>query len=306
MSCMIPKRLLFLGLAAIVLVCATQGALAQDDQDNQPHITPRKEEKEKRGPKATPSPTPEAAQPGGENQAGENPEEPQPTVPAGAEQGESSSKDSQIDLNAGPPRGSAAGSVEDNAPKWDPHRAEKDIEVGNYYLKQKNYRAALERFHDALAYKPNDAEATYGLAVTQEKIDLFSQAYNSYSKYLEILPHGPMAKESEEGMKRMEQHLTPETIKSNESQMVAEDISEGEKHLSRNDYDLARLSFEHAMRLAPDNPLLSFRLAQSLQGLQHPDAARMYYEKYLQLAPNGPLAADAKKNIAHINDMIGK
>ncbi len=301
-----PKHLLFLGLAALVLACSGHHAFAQDDQDNQPHITPRKEEKEKRAPKASPSPTPDAAQQGERPQAGENPDVAQPGEPAGAEQGESSSKDSQIDLNAGPPRGSAAGSVEDNAPKWDPHRAEKDIEVGNYYLKQKNYRAALERFHDALAYKPNDAEATYGLGVTQEKMDLFSQAYNSYSKYLEILPHGPMAKESEEGMKRMEQHLTPETIKSSEATMVAEDVSEGEKHLSRNDYDLARQSFEHAMRLAPDNPLLSFRLAQSLQGLQRPDAARMYYEKYLQLAPNGPLAADAKKNIQHITDMIGK
>jgi tetratricopeptide (TPR) repeat protein len=216
----------------------------------------------------------------------------------------SSSKDSQIDFNAGP-RPVPVNPVSEDV-NYDPHRAQKDIEVGNYYLKQKNYRAALERFHDALLYKPNDAEATYGLAVTQEKMDLFSVAYNSYSKYLEILPNGPMAKEADDGAKRMEQHLSPEDIQSSTAKRAAEDISQGEKFLSRNEYDAARQSFERALRLTPDNPAISFRLGQSLEGLQQPDAARMYYQKYLQLQPNGPFAAAAKKNIAQINDMIGK
>ena len=128
--------------------------------------------------------------------------------------------------------------------RYDPHRAAKDLEVGNYYLKQKNYRAALERFRDALLYKPEDAEATYGLAVTQEKMDLFSESYKAYSRYLEILPQGPLAKESEEGMKRTEQHLSAETVKSTEATMVREDLAEGEKHLARNEYDAARQNYK--------------------------------------------------------------
>ena len=295
-----PIRFVLLIVAAILFFGAGTRALAQNDQDNEPHIQPRKEEKQKRP--AKPTSTPEPAQQNDQPQASEPGN--QPANQGAPEQGESSSKDSQIDLNAGPRTSSATASTEEV--RYDPHRAEKDIEVGNYYLKQKNYRAALERFHDALLYKPNDAEATYGLAVTQEKMDLFGQAYNAYSKYLEILPHGPMAKESEEGMKRMEQHLSAESIKSSDAKMVEEDVSEGEKHLANNEYDAARQSFEHAMRLNPDNPILSFRLAQSLQGLQRPDAARMYYQKYLELQPNGPFAADAKRNIAKINDMIGK
>lgn len=296
-----PFRLVLLILAAVVFYGAGDRARAQDDQDDQPHIQPRKEEKQKRPAKPAPAPQPQQTS-----------DQPQATAPSaqsmdenGLEPGESSSKDSQIDLNAGPPRSSVPITRNDEA-RYDPHRAEKDLEVGNYYLKQKNYRAALERFRDALLYKPNDAEATYALAVTQEKLDLFSEAYKAYSKYLEILPHGPMAKESEEGMKRMEQHMAPETIKSSEAKVVAEDLADGEKQLAHNEYDAARQSFEHAMRLDPDNAVISFRLAQSLQGLQQPDAARMYYQKYLQLQPNGPFAADAKKNIAEINDMIGK
>lgn len=298
-----PKRLLFLCLAAAVLAGAGGHAFAQDDQDNQPHIQPRKEEREKRP--AKPAATPQAAQPDTQSPDVQPPDIPVPNAqPDSQPQEESSSKDSQIDLNAGPPRGSNA-ERPDNAVRYDPHRAEKDIEVGNYYLKQKNYRAALERFHDALIYKPDDAQATYGLAVTQEKVDLFSQAYNSYSKYLELLPHGPDAKEAEAGLKRMEAHLSPEAIRSNTAALASDDIAQGERELSTNEYAAARQSFEHAMRLTPDNPLISFRMAQSLEGLQQPDAARMYYRKYLEMQPNGPLAGDARKNISRINDTIG-
>jgi Flp pilus assembly protein TadD len=228
-----------------------------------------------------------------------------PPQPPGAKQGESSSKDSQIDFTAGPPPSAPENPATENV-NYDPHRAAKDLEVGNYYLKQKNYRAALERFHDALLYKPDDAEATYGLAVTQERMDLFSLAYNNYSKYLELLPEGPRAKEAEEGRARMEARLPEDVIRSNTAGMAAADLAQGERYLTRNEYAAARQSFERALRLTPDNPAISFRLGQSLEGLQQPDAARMYYKKYLELQPKGPFAAVAKKNIDRINDMIGK
>ena len=297
-----PLRLLLICLFIFLVSAASKTAFAQDDQDNQPHIKPRKEEKQQRI--AKPSPTPQPEQPAsGQSKPPQPAGESSSSTPT-AETGESSSRDSQIDFSAGP-RTAPVNPVNEDV-NYDPHRAEKDIEIGNYYLKQKNYRAALERFHDALLYKPNDAEATYGLGVTQEKMDLFSVAYNSYSKYLEILPHGPMAREAEEGAKRMEQHLSPEDIQSSTARRAAEDISQGEKYLSRNEYDAARESFERALRLTPDNPAISFRMGQSLEGLQQPDGARMYYQKYLQLQPKGPFAAAAKKNIAEINDMIGK
>ena len=37
----------------------------------------------------------------------------------------------------------------------------KDIQVGDFYFKRKNYKAALERYKEALYYKQNDAVATF-------------------------------------------------------------------------------------------------------------------------------------------------
>ena len=292
---MIPRSLLLFCLVVLALAACNR-AFAQDDQENQPHITPRREERQQRTqrPSPTPQPSPSEAQPSE-----------RPTQPPTAEQPESSSKDSQIDFTAGPARSAPEIPASENV-NYDPHRAAKDLEVGNYYLKQKNYRAALERFHDALLYKPDDAEATYGLAVTQERMDLFSLAYNNYSKYLEILPDGPRSAEAQQGLNRMEARLPEDVIRSNTGRLAASDLAQGERYLARNDYAAARQSFERALRLTPDNPAISFRLAQSLEGLQQPDAARMYYKKYLELQPKGPFAAVAKKNIDRINDMIGK
>lgn len=292
--------LVFLTLA---LLAFDRKSVAQENQDNQPHIQPRvdpntpsKADKRKKAEKpAEPANTQKT-------QAEEAPS-------AEEEQGESSSKDSQIDLNASPLHaGGGTRAPEDpNAYPWDPHRAEKDIEVGNYYLKHKNYRAALDRFHDALLYKPNDAEATYGLAVTQERMDLLAQAYKSYSKYLEILPNGPLAPMAKEAMKRIGPRIDKSTLEAPDAvRQAARALEQGENFLAQNDYEAARLRFEDAVRLTPDDPLVYFRLAQSLQGLQRLDPARNYYKKYLELQPAGPFAADAKKSIEQISDVLGK
>src|SRR6185437_16556002 len=123
----------------------------------------------------------------------------------GSATGESSSRDTQIDLDNHPSKEEPTPVEEDESvlKPWDPHKAAKDVEVGQWYLKLKNYRAALERFNSALTYKPDDAEAIYGLAITQEKLDLLDQADKSYRRYLSILPNGPKSKEAQEGLKRI-------------------------------------------------------------------------------------------------------
>ncbi len=280
---------------------------AQENQDNQPHIKPRVD------PNTPSRSNKQAEKPAGRanaQQTGEQPDQAQ-SAPAPEEQGESSSKDSQIDLNAHPLNDAGGSNVAPDADTlpYDPHRAVKDIEVGNYYLKHKNYRAALDRFHDALLYKPNDAEATFGLAVTQEHMELLEQAYKSYSKYLEILPDGPMSAQAHEAMKRIEPRIDKNALRDSDSdaaRQAARALEQGENFLAQNDYDAARLRFEDAMRLAPEDPEVYFRLAQSLQGLQRLDPARMYYRKYLELQPGGPFATDAKKSIEQISAVLGK
>jgi tetratricopeptide (TPR) repeat protein len=132
-------------------------------------------------------------------------------------QGEmSSSKDTRIDLSPPaddakkhPQSGTTVMDAEDDNgdvqefQKWDPHKAAKDIEVGDFYYKKKNYRAALERYKEALTYKPNDAVATYRLAECQDRTGNSSEAIAHYQDYLKILPHGTFAADAQKALERL-------------------------------------------------------------------------------------------------------
>jgi tetratricopeptide (TPR) repeat protein len=129
---------------------------------------------------------------------------------------ESSSKDTRIDLSPPsddqknhPQSGAAMVDAEDAASDvqemhpWDPHKAAKDIEVGDFYYKRKNYRAALERYKEALVYKPNDAMANFRLAECLEKTGNPSDALAHYQEYLRILPHGPLSADAQKALDRL-------------------------------------------------------------------------------------------------------
>jgi len=133
--------------------------------------------------------------------------------------GESSSKETQIDLSPpaedlkAHPKNSqnladSAGSDGDGGDvaefhAWDPHHAAKDIEVGNFYFKRKNYVAAESRYREALYYKEGDAVATYQLAVCLEKLQRPEEAREQYQNYLKILPHGPQAEDVKKALDRL-------------------------------------------------------------------------------------------------------
>lgn len=320
-------------IASLLLLAGSTAA--QESQDNQPHIQPRSTPT----PAPTPTATPAASQqkpadkyerppfPGDESPMRPNDPSPKaqdkyerPPFPGdapgtnptgGSATGESSSRDTQIDLDNHSTKEEPAPAEEDESvlKPWDPHKAAKDVEVGQWYLKLKNYRAALERFNSALSYKPDDAEAIYGLAITQEKLDLLSLADSNYRKYLGILPNGPRSKEAEEALKRIAPNVAmrkPGAANADSAKLAAHDIDVGETYLSGNHFDAARERFEDAMRLAPDNSLIWFRLAQALQGMQRLDPARLYYKKYLEAQPKGKFAGNAKKAISEIDWILGK
>jgi Flp pilus assembly protein TadD len=138
----------------------------------------------------------------------------------GSATGQSSSKDTQMDL-APPdddvkahPQSSAAmakadaeilggGSGISEFHTWDPHKAAKSIEVGDFYFRRRNYRAAEERYREALRYKDNDAVATIKLAVSLEKLGILDDARLEYESYLKILPHGPEAEQAHKAIDRL-------------------------------------------------------------------------------------------------------
>jgi tetratricopeptide (TPR) repeat protein len=74
-------------------------------------------------------------------------------------------------------------------PAWDPLRAEKDLEVGQYYMKKGDLDAAIDRFQDATTAKPGYAIPFRYLAEAQEKKGLKKQAIKSYQRYLDLYPH---------------------------------------------------------------------------------------------------------------------
>jgi len=131
--------------------------------------------------------------------------------------GNSSSKDTQIDLSPPPgdakdhPQSSDVLMDEGSGPAadtgefhpWDPHKAAKDIEVGDFYFKRKNYRAAEDRYREALLYKDNDATATIRLAECLEKMNRPDEAITEYESYLKILPYGPEAESAKKAIERL-------------------------------------------------------------------------------------------------------
>jgi tetratricopeptide (TPR) repeat protein len=74
-------------------------------------------------------------------------------------------------------------------PKWDPLRAEKDMQVGQYYMHKGDIDAAIDRFEDATTAKPGYALPFRLLGEAQEKKGLKKQAIKSYTRYLDLYPH---------------------------------------------------------------------------------------------------------------------
>jgi tetratricopeptide (TPR) repeat protein len=97
----------------------------------------------------------------------------------------------------------------EEAHSFDPHRAAKDVEVGEFYYKRKNYQGAIERYREALTFKENDAEATFGLARCEEKLGQFDEARTHYEAYLKILPHGPRAADSKKALEHLASKKQP-------------------------------------------------------------------------------------------------
>ena len=153
-----------------------------------------------------------------QDQPGQNPipQNQAPPRSRDAEAGESSSRDTRVDLS--PPKDDAKNhpnsGIDDKDPEdepdgvqemhpWNPYRAMKDDEVGEFYFKRKDYKAALARYQDALIWKEKDAVANFRMAQCYEKLDQPDLAIQHYQEYLKILPQGPFAKEAHKALEKL-------------------------------------------------------------------------------------------------------
>lgn len=118
----------------------------------------------------------------------------------------SSSKQTKIDIETpGTGPGSTASRDVNELRPFDPHQADKDMEVAAYYFKQKNYCGALDRFYSALYYDSHFAEAAFRLAETYEKLGDFADARKHYQQYLDIWARGPLAADAQKKLADLKQ-----------------------------------------------------------------------------------------------------
>lgn len=98
----------------------------------------------------------------------------------------------------------------DDQPKWDPLRAEKDLEVGQYYMKRGDYDAAIDRFTDAIEAKPGYAVPFRFLGEAQEKKGTKKKAIKSYQRYLDLVPRADDADKIRKKIEKLQRDVEKE------------------------------------------------------------------------------------------------
>jgi tetratricopeptide (TPR) repeat protein len=116
-----------------------------------------------------------------------------------------------------PPKKDPPKTNQDNAtesapdqPTWDPLRAEKDLEVGQYYMHKGDIDAAIDRFQDATLAKPGYAIPFRFLGEAQEKKGLKKQAIKSYQRYLDLFPKANDADKIKKKIEKLYQEVDKE------------------------------------------------------------------------------------------------
>ena len=95
-------------------------------------------------------------------------------------------------------------------PTWDPQRAEKDLEVGKYYMKKGDVDAAIDRFEDATAAKPGYAVPYLYLGEAYEKKGKKKPAVKAYQRYLDLYPRAEDGDKIRKRIEKLNQEIDKE------------------------------------------------------------------------------------------------
>jgi tetratricopeptide (TPR) repeat protein len=228
--------------------------------------------------------------------------------PPRSKPGYSSSRDTIIDLS--PPKNDAEAHPDSEVPDdvhemrpYNPHKAAKHIEVGDYYFKQENYRAALSRYEEALELKANDPLATFKVAQALEKMNQPDRAYGRYAEYVHLAPEGPNAGDARSAMERLRARL-PRQLADAELIQANKAVEVGETHLESRNYSKAAARFREALALKPSHARATYRLAETLEKLGHFGEAYEGYQRYLELEPRGEFAEYARESAKRLAPQV--
>ena len=95
-------------------------------------------------------------------------------------------------------------------PKWDPLRADKDIEVGKYYMNKGDVDAAIDRFMDAIDAKPGFALPFRYLGEAYERKGQKKPAVKAYQRYLDLYPKADDAEKIHKKIEKLHKEIDKE------------------------------------------------------------------------------------------------
>jgi tetratricopeptide (TPR) repeat protein len=98
-------------------------------------------------------------------------------------------------------------------PQWDPLRAEKDLDVGKYYMKRGDIDAAIDRFEDATTAKPGYAIPFLYLGEAYEKKGKKKPAVKAYQRYLDLYPHAEDGDKIRKKIEKLNKEIDKEKTK---------------------------------------------------------------------------------------------
>ncbi len=182
---------------------------------------------------------------------------------------------------------------------YNPHKAEKDVEVGDFYYKRSNYKGAISRYREALELRPAYPLATFKLADALEKDKQLEDAAIYYSEYVRQFPDGPQLAAARQALARLAPQIRADAAHLKQAE-VDHDLRTGESLLAQKNYPAAVQRFCDVAGVAPDNARAIYRLAQAQQAIGDFAAASENYQTYLKLAPNGAFAPAARREIERL------
>jgi tetratricopeptide (TPR) repeat protein len=109
----------------------------------------------------------------------------------GAQQGQQPSKPNEVQIKP--------------SSNYDPYPAEKDVEVGIFYMHKGDLDAAVDRFLDAIALRPNYAKPRLLLGEIYEKKGEKESAVKYYKEYLQVYPSAPDGKKIQKKIDKLSQ-----------------------------------------------------------------------------------------------------
>src|SRR5271166_2134804 len=116
-------------------------------------------------------------------------------------------KDSKDQTAQSPPKEAEPPEEDDSVkPKeyaFNPLQAQKEMEVGDEYLKKGALGAAVARYTEATKWNPTLAEAYLKLGKAEEKFKDPKAARDAYSKYLQLAPDSKNAAEVKKKLAKM-------------------------------------------------------------------------------------------------------